>query len=276
MSSAFENRGRALGGAQLVGNRVVRFVYMDETGTNKTDTHTVVVGLVVHADSQLIPIETAVDEVISDYIPEGDREDFFARGSDIYGGNGYFKGKSDEGQEYPFGRRLQMLCDLASLVSEYGLTVLQGHIAMTPLRDDADYQELSPMDAATARVMLAHSGCVLSVEAIMRAWYPDEVAQLVVEDSGEMHRHIKNMNVLMRSSRAKEFLGLAEEASFDLLPLRKIVNNVHFSGKRDSRALQLADVCAYLVRGNYMSSPRTALAYEAIKSAVRPSIFGIE
>ena len=267
---------RAMWGGTLVGSKLLRFVYMDETGTNKKDTHTVVSGLVVHADSQLIPIEAAMDEVIADYIHEPDREAFFVRGSDIYGGNGYFKGKSGEDEEFPLGRRLKMLRDFSSLVSEYGLTVLQGHVSTSAIGDDADYQELSDKDAATSRLMLAHSGCVLSVEAIMRAWYPDEVAQLVVEDSGEMHRHIENMSTVMRSARAKEFLGLSEEAAFDLLPLQKIRNNVHFSKKHDSRALQLTDVCAFLLRGNYLGNVRIAMAYDAMRSSVRPAIFGLE
>ena len=43
----------AFGGAPLVGDRLVRLVYMDEAGISQHEPITVVCGVIVHGDNQL-------------------------------------------------------------------------------------------------------------------------------------------------------------------------------------------------------------------------------
>lgn len=266
----------AFGGGQLIGDRLLRFVYVDESGNNQRDRHTVVAGVMVNADAQLVKLEDALDALVTEFIREEDRYGFYFRGSDIYGGNGYFKGKSAENEEFPFARRLDLLRRLALLTTDHRLPVLHGHSDTEHYQRDESYKALSPTDAVKGRLMMAHAVCVLGVEHGTRITSTDEVVQLVVENSAEMRQHVSNLDKVMRHPRALEILNLTSGqglAAFNLLPLQRIRNSVHFAAKEDSRVLQLADVCAYIIRGNYVGGKNHKALYEVLEPSVPPPLF---
>jgi hypothetical protein len=74
---------------------------------------------------------------------------------------------------------------------------------------------------------------------------PSEVATLVYEDNAQTKKIIRFLHGFMQKSDCREIVGdkLAEN-----LPLRKIVDTAHFSEKLYCAPLQLADVCAYVIR----------------------------
>jgi hypothetical protein len=62
--------------------------------------------------------------------------------------------------------------------------------------------------------------------------------------------------------------GQLHENAKVLLPLRKIRGAVHFASKSESKALQLADVCAFLIRGHYAKHPHNWPLYRRIRRAL--------
>ena len=229
----------ALGGAKLEGNRLVRITYIDESGTNPRDPAMVVAGVIVNGDSQLGPVEDAIAALVFKHIPEPDRDDFFFRASDIWNGWGYFKGKD---AEWPEARRHAILADLVQVPVVFGLPLAFGHVPrkeyMASLPRVPSPEELR---IAIHCVAFTHMGTL--IERAFREQWPDENTLLIAEDLPEMKNMLRAVQAVMRSAKAIQTLG------FDVRPFKHIRDTVHFASKRDSRILQLADVCAYFIRG---------------------------
>ena len=94
----------ALGGAPLEGESVMRLVYVDEAGRSGNEPVVVVAAVIVHGDSQLIPLEKDLDLLVEKWIPEEFRDDFVFHAAHIFNGTG--KGVfSRREQQWPPERR---------------------------------------------------------------------------------------------------------------------------------------------------------------------------
>src|SRR6267378_1487647 len=81
---------RALGGGELIGDKLVRLTFLDEAGvSNKVqEPWLVVAGVLVHGDVQLGKLVEELEKVVEKHIPEKYRDGLVLHTSDIYGGNG--------------------------------------------------------------------------------------------------------------------------------------------------------------------------------------------
>ena len=68
--------GLAFGGGKLAGHQLVRFVFLDEAGISKHEPYAVVAGVMVHGDTQVIPLEEHLNALIQKHIPEENRDGF--------------------------------------------------------------------------------------------------------------------------------------------------------------------------------------------------------
>jgi len=73
----------------------------------------------------------------------------------------------------------------------------------------------------------------------------DEVAQVVAENREEVQETVSDLHHLLRSE--KEVAALGPPAG--RFPLVKVRGGAQFAAKRDFPALQIADVCAFVIRG---------------------------
>jgi hypothetical protein len=79
---------RALFGGLLWGDLPVRFVYTDEAGTSANEPTTIVVGLIVDADNQLMTAEAAINEILGAVLSKF-REKFIFHATDVWGSEKY-------------------------------------------------------------------------------------------------------------------------------------------------------------------------------------------
>lgn len=79
---------RALGGDELSGDKLVRFVYLDESGTGDPgrEPWVVVSAVMVHADYQLRLVEKYLSDMADDYIRPEHRLGFVFHAADMLGG----------------------------------------------------------------------------------------------------------------------------------------------------------------------------------------------
>lgn len=78
----------------LLGQELVRLVYLDEAGISLNEPGLCVAGVLVHADDQARLVENMLNEVANRHIPEADRVGFVFHASDIFHGSGYFDRKT--------------------------------------------------------------------------------------------------------------------------------------------------------------------------------------
>jgi hypothetical protein len=229
----------------------VRFAYLDESGISSKERITVVAGVIIEADRQLEDVERYVLKLIDECVPEQYREGFAFHGKDLFHGSG----------RTPFDRRYfpleaahEILKRLLIIPAKFLLPIVYGFHDKNSLAEFNKTHSRFPMRVSAAHHAFAYSFCALAVESYMRdSAEPREVASLVVENNDNACKFIKSTHSLLRGrnlgrgSDAGAFSYFKEIAG-DCVPIRKIKGAVHFASKDEELLLQVADVCAFIIR----------------------------
>jgi hypothetical protein len=241
----------------------VRFVFTDEGGISRSEPWVVVAGVFVHGDDQLIPLEDELERLKLKHIPEEDRRDFVFHAKDIWSGKGIFKDR----EKWPLARRLDILHDLAAVPVKLDIPIVYEALERATL-DLANSEEAvragrppTSFEESVAAHAIVFCSCTLRIEQLMREVWPEEVAQMVAEDNDQVRALVKGTHENFRDpSRAN---GQMMDAT--ILPLKKIRGSVHFANKAESKPLQLADLCAFVIRGHLSGHPHNRSLYDLIK-----------
>jgi hypothetical protein len=223
----------------------VRFVFLDEGGISKREPWVVVAGVIVHGDSQVVPLEERLDFLKKKHIPKELQDDFIFHATDLWSGTGrIFKDRD----RWPLAVRLNILHDLVRIPSQYEIPIIFFALERSSIVfEGVDNDQFSAHEILVASHGMTFTGCTLRIEEHMRDIWPAEIAQLVAEDNDQARAIIKRSHEVVRHPK------WIEQNNFDglgrLLPLKKIRGAVHFARKAESSLLQLADVCAFFIRG---------------------------
>jgi hypothetical protein len=246
----------------------MRLVYLDEGGADFSAPVLVVAGILVHGDREYPEIDRRILALIDKFIPEQDRLGFVFHATDVFHGSRYFDRHKPEWNSIE--KRLPIIDGLADIIEELHLPVVAG------LYQRARYGEQHPIWAEPPTEQLKnkflHSSALM--DAVMRAdkWLdrfsPTELATVVHEDGSQANKMIKRVVRMMRSRELMSAAGFDEDPEFyerHNLPLKRIIDTVHFAEKADSRPLQLADLCAFiLARGMRGEAPVPKYAADVI------------
>jgi hypothetical protein len=242
--------------ATLEGQRVVRLVYLDEAGTSAHEPIVVFSGVMIHGNDQLVPLENALDDLVKKHIPDDDQDGFIFHATNIFSGTKYFKDEI----KWPFERRMAILNDLAELPAKFELPVAVGFVQKAGFPSQSLQRDLTQKEMNVGTQAVAFAMCTMQIERAMREAFPDEIALMVAEDNHEAKNAIKEAHLKFRS---KEFLQ-ADGIPIDCFPLTRIRDTVHFAKKPESKPLQLADTCAFIVKGHLTRNKFNPRLYEIL------------
>lgn len=263
----------SLSGVEVDGQSPVRFIYADESGISANERILVVAGVIIHADSQWTPTEQLIRALMDKYMPPADRpRDFAFRACDLFHGSRAFKDR----RKYPLERRLEALREILSIPSKIHLPVVFGWTRKKPLaQDKKDRRFERGFDHAHALSL-----CVMGAERFMRKFAaPFELATLTVEDNTETKATVKLMHDAFRGIGHPAAVKWASqypknvEGTAEFLPLRKIVDGVHFTGKSGGFLLQLADACAWIIRSYLEERPHIE---DLVSAFAPPGMRGVD
>lgn len=255
---------KALGGGPLRGEKLVRFAFVDEGGISQHEPNVIVAGVFVHGDKKVIPLEHRLDAIVRKHIPEKDWAGFIFHATDIWGGGKYFKDRD----EWPWERRAAILDDLAGIPAELELPIVFAWLKKAEHRDGIEAQlklagEPKAYDFEIAFHSITFTNCMIRIEQMMRRLWSDEIAQVVAEDNADARKSIKGVVQILKNEERIEALQLNK---LGLLPFERIRGSVQFAEKAESRPLQLADTCAFLIRRRYARhDERSARFYDKLK-----------
>lgn len=245
-----QHRLSGFGGTDLLaGSKLVRLTYLDEGGISKREPSVVVAGVIVHGDLQLARVEEHLIGLRDKHIPESDRANFVFHSTDIWSGGKYFKDRN----VWPLERRLKILEDLADIPAAFSLPIAYG------VSNKAHVQQM--VGEATDKLLdLVYHACAFAsatqlVERFLRGYYPDEYTLVIAEDRDAVRRMIKRVQAALQGRTddlPKELL-----AEFAELPYQHIRDTVHFAAKTEAHLLQVADICAFLIRGFVSGHPQS-------------------
>ena len=243
----------------------MRVAYLDEAGISNPlhEPIMTVAGVVVHGDKQFKAVEIYLEALAQEYVPNR-RSNFCFHAYEIFGGV-----KSFDRKLWPLEKRLEILDRLANIPKKFDLPVI--HCSMDRSAVKATTGGTSS-NHLLEQVTHAHAFffCTVQIEILLRATTPDEVAILVAEDRDQVRKMLRFMHDVFRGKpddRIKNFIPDFSEmiAPFDkFIPFERVVDRIHFSQKKESSLLQIADVCAFAVKRKIMGAPHCDRLYKPI------------
>ncbi len=234
----------SMSGIPLNGSKVVRLVYMDETGIGKIEHEPwlIVAGVIVDADRQLLEIERRIAALVGKHIPAQFHTGFVFHAKELFnGGKDVFK-RNDP--EWPMERRFEVAADLAKIPQELGLPIALGQVERREFRNEFVPQDWGSYTQNAAAHSIAFTVCSAHVELWMRKRTIDEVCILIVEDNEEMRTKLRNVHRTHQNPN----VAVLTKVEGDILPFRKIKHSPLFEPKDQSPPLQIADFCAYVTK----------------------------
>jgi hypothetical protein len=219
----------------------VRFVYLDESGISANERIALVAGAIVNADHQWKVLQEYVDGLIEEYVPHERRRGFVFHATHLFHGSGPVFDR----RIYPQERRWEALKKLIGIPAKFLVPIAYGYHTKSAI--PLDQQQPTAHKRARMEQVLAFSLCAIAAERFMREKAtPNEVATLVAENNNEVKRAMKAVHHLLGTPEA--ITVLQPEAVQAYLPLRRIVDTIHFAEKNESILLQIADACALFIR----------------------------
>lgn len=226
----------------------LRYVFIDEAGTSTPEPVSVVVGVIVHADNQMIAAEKAVQDAL-ELIPLHLRnrcEQFHAKA--IWGDKSLRDSWSIE-------ERKKLLQTMMAIPREINLA-----IAVGACRRDT---QLPPEALKSISLTQAHHGiafqeCIAWTDLWIRKFAgANEIATVIAEDVPETKRLLKHMANWLRTTgyiapaqdvRIHQPMGtfpLATKDEFRRKTVTRIRTPIYFANKSEEPLLQIADACAF-------------------------------
>ena len=241
----------------------MRFVFADEGGISRHEPFAVVAGIFVNGDEQLVRLEEELDRLKRRHIPEAYWRDFVFHAKDIWSGKGpIFKDRD----KWPLHRRIDILRDLARVPRKLDIPIVYEAVERATFGPTEEQKKNNPepteFEIATAIHSVAFCACTVRIEEVMRAKWPKEVAQMVAEDNDQVRSMLKGTHEIFRDPSKAD----GQLIPHNVLPLKKIRGSVHFASKTESKPLQLADLCAFVIRGHLAKHPKNAPIYRRIRS----------
>jgi hypothetical protein len=215
----------------------MRLVYVDEAGIgdHKQEPIAVAAAVMVEADRQWPAIVERLNAIAEKHIHMEDRDGFIFHASDLF-----HEGKKINREKYSPKARLAILAELCLVLIDFSIPIYIAPGLKTVTEDDGSDRKISGNAAATAAIMLATS----VADSYIRIHYPGERSVIVIEDNSQNRRSLKEFH--NRFAKAKVTDG---RKGFETL-----IDTVHFAAKSEAPLLQLADICACVMKRRMMGA----------------------
>jgi hypothetical protein len=242
----------ALGGGSLLGDKLVRMVFFDESGTGKIqyEPKFVLAGVIVHTDKQWKAIENHLVSLMDKYcpLPWGDRPyNYCFHAQELYSGGKIFRRDS-----YPKERRWEALDELCAIPAKFDLPIVSTYVDRSETPD----------------LVNAYRTCYIENAAVVEGYMrllPDksEVACVICEDLPEVRWWVQSMQQYQQH-HVKDGATHLHAHIRDRLWLTRIVGQPHFEGKNPHTILQVADVCAFVIAAQMAKKPESARFFKPL------------
>ena len=234
----------------------MRVVYLDESGTSRREPLALVAGVIIDADHQMIAVEERLEQLVRKHIPEADHENFFFHATNIWSGTKYFKDRD----VWPLSRRCEILHDLVRIPSQCDLPILFGCCPRNRQLTKSSGAPIEESERDAVVHSIAFLECACRIEKIMRQLWPTEVALLIAEDRPIVRKTLRQVQSWAQNKTVPH-----EGEEREYLPFRHIRDTPHFAGKKESPLLQLADICAFVIRGHLNERRHNRPLYDKLR-----------
>lgn len=221
------------------------YIYVDEAGTSAREPVTVVVGVIINADTHWQLAFQELQTILDANVPPQLRPGFIFHAKDIW--SSYREHTSWERKQ-----RLELIAAVAAIPRRLQMAVSLGRAKRT-LKGEIEGLKMKPQDFDH---LMAFGGCIRRANKYVREWgNAAEVATLVAEDVHDKRRQLRAMlKAEMPQLNESHFRPTIKEIISGQIkvnnagPIDRIVDTVHFAAKTEAPLLQIADACAFSFR----------------------------
>lgn len=224
----------------------MRIAYLDEAGIAGPPQEPIVVvaGVIVHAEEQLLAIEARLREIVAAHLPEKDREGFILHCIELFSG-----GKTLKREEWDRERRWKIIDDLVQVPKQFNLPVIFSYVDLEVLKKRRPH--LDKRELIIAGQTISAMNCVCGIERYIREKTPEKELGIVIYENNDTARNaVRDMHNYMRDP--KLIVGDVPNPMARILPLTRVVEAATFAEKSESSLLQLADICAFVIKRRMM------------------------
>jgi hypothetical protein len=258
---------RALGGGELVGTGPMRSAYLDEAGiaNPQQEPFVVVAGVILHIDKQWRALHAHFDKLIEKFVPEHQRDGFIFHAQEIWHGTKTFDRKTYQGD------RKEVLKALCQTITEFQLPIVFGIADRRAIakfvKDEPGGKD--PKTHTFTGFMAAFGEAAIRSDVWMRLYAdPSECLSLVMENNNELKKYAKAVFRELRRKTPHPVLAKVRQ-----LPITRIVDAPSFMDKSEAPPLQLADLCAFILK-RWVMGKADIHPYLDIISVSLLSVFG--
>ena len=234
------------------GKPVVYLAFSDETGTGDIQTQPIIVvaAVTINPDTQWNDVHSHMNRLVETLVPENQRENFEFHASKLFG-------KLKRGNNEALLRGLLQIPVQHRLSVTYGAIDRKGFIdQIGPTRCTSAKEQIKVMQS------MAFSVCALKIDNWMRQFAPKEKLLWIADNttSDELMKH-----------------GLKlwqKDAMFADIPTSKfehVMDTIYFGHSHQSRGLQLADACNFVIRHHIARKAEIEPFYRLIQPIVNTS-----
>lgn len=238
---------KSFSGHPLAGDRVLRFLFLDESGVSGSPNEPLgmVVAVILNADQQWNAVERRLNEIRERFdLPNGDTP-FVFHGTDIYSGKRTFADRS----KWPVERRIELYGAIADIRADFDLPVSVGYWEKAEIKERIP--NISKRSLSKLCQLMCYMNCLVGCEKYLRDFAAkDEVALVHAEDAPSVRVALTELHHEMVTGAN----GIPD--SNGMIPLRHIKRTVTFSNKANNQLIQLSDCYAFLLRRHF-SGDRT-------------------
>jgi hypothetical protein len=216
----------------------VRMAFLDEAGTSNPEQEPVLIvgGVIVNADRQWKAVQKRIEALWYEHTPPDVPNGYPFHAMELFHGGRVF-----DRQRFPREKRWEILDKLVAIPAEFNLAVIGGRATRAKYPDLISAYAWAFADAAS------------DIEGYMRMLPDrDEVASIIVEDNPSLRSHVKTMQMMLQDERGMS--GYHAHVR-DALWLTRIMGEPHFEKKSALSLLQLADVCAFVLKRLCLGKP---------------------
>ena len=226
----------------VLSQKVVRLIYIDEAGIDDRAPVVVLAGVIVE-DKQWRSIERDIDDLILAQVPQSLRENWEFHAYELWCDKDSKLRKAGMTRD----QRLQLLTDFLKIALKHRLPII------CAIATKAKVSAIVPKYKRDDFVSIGFWACASVANRWLADHAPPDVGMLIADNADGATRRIKAFRYYRKLSA---------------LPMRNLVETVHFADSRDTWGLQLADCCAYVIKRQETSKADVKPFYDLIAEAI--------
>lgn len=279
--AGYDGIARSLSGHVLMGDRAVKFIFIDEAGTSgaQREQARVVAAVIVDADRQLLRAEALLDEALAS-VPARFSSGFVFHAEEIMNAVRY--------REYwRLTDRVNLLCDVMSIPRRLKMPIAFGYTRADSPKAMGNVavpgrkpRRLKPFEEDA---ILAFQSCVGRADKLIRDYgEPDEIGTIVAERS-DLQRMLGTVPSLLREKPIVAGPEHLVDRQIDIeqgynsqdgvMKVTRIRKTIHFVGKNEDRMIWLSDAIAYGLKRFFNRADFGEVFYKSIGGKINRDDF---